>query len=48
MGVTSSINNITLIYKVNTNEKKIRIFGDYFVETNKLNCKLKINSQNII
>ena len=33
-------NEITIIYRINKNDKKIRIFGENFVHNNKNNCKI--------
>ena len=37
------INKMTIIYNIN-NQNRIKIFGKYFVENNKNNCNLIINS----
>ena len=38
-------NELTLIYKVNKNDKKIKIFGDEFVRNNKTKCKINIEGE---
>ena len=39
------MNRMTIIYKINNNEKRIKIFGKEFVEKNSDNCKLIINNK---
>ena len=39
----SSSNEIILLYYINSDSDSIRLFGDYFVEINKENCKMIIN-----
>ena len=46
MDVSSSLNEITMIYEVKTDEKEIRLFGDDFVKQNKSKCTLNINGKN--
>ena len=38
------VDEIKIIYKIKQ-DKKIRIFGDKFVENNKQNCKIKIHNK---
>ena len=38
------VDEIKIIYKIKE-DKKIRIFGDEFVENNKQNCKIKIHNK---
>ena len=33
-------NKITIVYKINEKEVKIKLFDSFFVEKNKNNCKL--------
>ena len=40
-----SINEMTIRYKINENENRIKIFGNEFVENNKNNCKIKHNGK---
>ena len=35
------LNEITLIYKIEKNKNRIRIFGEIFVNNNKSNCYIK-------
>ena len=38
------MNELTIIYKINKNDNKIKIFNDDFVKNNKGNCKIIINN----
>ena len=40
-----SINEITIRYKINENENRIKIFGNEFVENNKNHCKIIYNEK---
>ena len=37
-------NKMTIIYKINSSDNRIKIFGKQFVENNKKNCKILINN----
>ena len=41
------MNEITIIYKINNNDNKIKIFDDDFVKNNKDNCKIIIDNKEI-
>ena len=38
---------MTIIYKIDKNKEKLKIFGDNFVKNNKNNCYLLINGKKI-
>ena len=40
-------NEITLIYKINNGDKKIKLFSQDFIKNNKNNCYLLINNKKI-
>ena len=40
-----NINEITIIYKINKNEKKIQLFSREFIDNNKNNCKIIIDNK---
>jgi len=40
-------NEITLIYKINNGDKKVKLFGQDFIKNNKNNCYLLINNKKI-
>ena len=44
----NKINKMTLIYLINKNDEKIRIFGENFVENNKNNCYLLIDGKQYV
>ena len=39
------MNELTMIYKINENDKKIKIFDEEFIKNNKDNCKIIINGE---
>ena len=39
------MNELTIIYKIEINENKIKIFGEDFVKNNKENCKIIIDEK---
>ena len=41
------LNELTIIYKIDKNKEKLKIFGDNFVKNNKNNCYLLINGKKI-
>ena len=38
-------NEISIIYKINNNDKKIKLFGKEFIENNRNNCKIIIDNK---
>ena len=43
----NKLNEMTIIYKIDKNKEKLKIFGDDFVKNNKNNCYLLINGKKI-
>ena len=41
-----NIDEITIIYKLN-NKKEVKLFGKYFIDNNKDNCKLIIEGNEL-
>ena len=41
------MNELTIIYKINKNDNKIKIFHDDFVKNNKDYCKIIVNNKEI-
>ena len=39
------MNELTIIYKINKNDNKIKIFNDDFVKNNKDNCKIIVEDK---
>ena len=39
------MNELTIIYKIEKNKNKIKIFDEYFVKNNKENCKIIIDEE---
>ena len=41
----NQLNQMTIIYNIDKNEKSLSIFGEKFVENNKNNCSIIINDK---
>ena len=43
--INKNLNELTIIYKIDKNDKRIKLFGEKFIENNKNNCKIIIDNK---